>query len=123
MINTDELPNCCAVGLLSNFYEYGPLTSLETKKQLILNEIQDFLSLYLEEDTDYPTTFFATTNTKQQQPWEEALKAVGFKARKFRSRHDKGTEKSLNFWSLYSIPKELKPWLKTEVKQMKAENW
>jgi len=115
----NELENCCSVGLLSDFFDYGNTTNAEEKKHLILKEMKGFLYSYIEDGNDVPYTFFATTNTIAQKPWEDALQAIGFKARKFRSRHDKPREKSLNFWTLYNIPKELKPWAKEQLKQQK----
>lgn len=122
-----ELENCCAVGLLSGFYEYSNYKEVKDKKQHILEEMKEFILEYIEDNDDIPTTFFATTNTTTQKPWEDGLQDIGFKARKFRSRHNKPKEKTLNFWSLYYIPNELKPWVKEQLKlqkeRIKDDNW
>lgn len=127
-MQVDEFPSCCSAVLISSFYDYGRENTLSPKQQII-NKLKEYFKYYFEgEGSDYPKTFFATTNSNEQGKWETALKELGFKPRKFASRHAKTAhDKYLNFWSLYTIPKDLKPWIKEQIKLMKEretnDNW
>lgn len=123
-MQVDEFPSCCSAVLLSEFYNYNRKNTLSPKQQII-NGLKDYFENYFDgnEHPEYPTTFFATTNSQSQSEWEMALKELGFKPRKFASRHAKtARDKYLNFWSLYKIPKDFKPWIRAQIKLQKQRN-
>ena len=120
----EEFPNCCSAIIISDFYTY-PETTQPPEKERILQGLKNYFGSYLENEGpfDYPKTFFATTNSQCQFEWEIALKELGFKPRKFASRHaNTASNKYLNFWSLYTIPKDLKPFIKEQIKRIKDDN-
>lgn len=115
---------CCSLIEIGDFWE-----KFHTKEH-ILRAIKMVLRDYLDDDDlEFPTSFFATTRSTILWNNEAAasLKEIGFKSKKFKSRHDTSKEKTMTHWFIDGIPKDLRKWVREEVSRIKKErkndNW
>lgn len=115
MSRAEQLNGCCSVVELS---EFG-WNNEQTKEELI-KTLKEFYKDYVEYDftPEIPTTFIATTKTTQDAA-EKILKDMGFRGKKFCSRHAKNSrEKVLTFWIKTCLPIEIKKYI-TQLKKEK----
>jgi hypothetical protein len=110
-----ETNGCC--GLL----EISEFNALSTEEN-ILREIKFFYEMGFEFNSEVPYAMFATTN-QHQTVAEQALKALKFKATKFKSRHAVGNEKILTHWFRTTPPTKIMPWFRRQKRKAKRDNW
>jgi hypothetical protein len=120
--NTSE--SCCSLFELGGFYNYSSTTpSIDQEKEQILEQIKEHLmDCYLYgEDDEIPSAFTATTLEHKQKVYGNALKALGFTRRTFKSRHK--DQDRLFHWFRASYPPGIKRWLTAELKKEHNDNW
>ena len=112
-----ESNGCCGLLEISNF------NSFETEED-ILNKIKSYYTDSFEYDgfTEVPYAMFATTR-QDQTVAEQALKALKFKATKFKSRHAVGNEKILTHWFRTTPPTKIMPWFRRQKRKAQRDNW
>ena len=101
--NVEQSYGCCSLLELSGF-------SNRSDSQSIIESLKFFYNDYIySELTEEPRTMFATTRTKQQPEAEAALLALGFKPKKFKSRHpNEDSQGDLKFWWRNQPPPEVR---------------
>jgi len=114
---TNTLTHCCGM------VEIGEFDSAETPEQ-ILQTIKEHLEdcVFCDYETEYPRAWIATTKSPYQDKTAASLKSLGFVGKKFQSRHATGKEKELTLWTYMGIPKELRPWVRQRVKEIRKDN-
>jgi len=112
-----ESNGCCGLLEISNFNSFST-------EENILNEIKSYYTDSFEYDgsPEVPYAMFATTR-QDQTVAEQALKALKFKATKFKSRHAVGNEKILTHWFRTTPPTKIMPWFRRQKRKAKRDNW
>jgi len=103
----DELESCCSVQVLSKLS--GDHTTAKGIKNKMVTAILDYDNGHGSIDKEYPRFFMATTKKEQWQA-ANALKEVGFKAKKFYGRHQsdyKRQTKYMTLWTLDRVPTDV----------------
>ncbi len=123
--NTTE--GCCSLFEIGGFYGLED-RSEDIIKEVILNNIKDCISEYYlyDNDPEIPSAFIATTLEHKQRKYGNALKALGFTRKIFKSRHP--NQDRLFLWTRTSYPPGIKRWLAAELKEIVKEkrrndNW
>lgn len=111
-----ETNGCCSLIEICGFDNL-------TSKYSLIQDLKNYYKVYLYDNSnDYPRAMFATTRDADQPEAVLALKALKFRATKFKSRHDKGTEKSLTRWWRSTPPPEINKYIKTLLKERNSDD-
>lgn len=115
-----QTTSCCSLIEIGAFWE-----SFHSKEE-ILKQIKSYIQEYLDDGDDVPLAYFATTKESSnprdiQNLAAAALREIGFKPKKFHSRHDIGRKKTMTHWFLDGIPKDLRPWYRKEKARINKE--
>ena len=120
-----SIENCCGVCEIGEFYSYScmsPEEITERLKTVILNYCVDDYGYDFHVDSKkerYRTTnFFIATTSDEQTFMEAPLRALGFRAKKFESKHG---PRPLLFWSRRGLPKEVRKKYKEFVREAEKE--
>ena len=124
-MNLSSLEGCCGVCEISEF-PYNHIAQKDSIKNRLESHLVDYcLDDYSWEGGNTPvyTNFFiATTLEKDQSIAGEVLKSLGFKSRKFLSKHEE--RDTLLFWTRRGLPKDLHNKIRAEVKERnKNDRW
>jgi hypothetical protein len=125
-MNAYHLEGCCGVLEIQNFNYVHKNSPIETIKKELINTIVDSCLDVIDwsevENKKLPPTydFFIATTAPEQSYMEAPLKALGFRARAFKSKHE-GQYKLL-FWSRKGLPREVKKEFTAQVKKLRKED-
>ncbi len=116
--NTQE--DCCSLFALGNFYFYnngnGPNTIEKAKEEILTTIKKTILDDYIYDvNKEIPSAFIASTLEHQQAIYGDALKALGFTKRRFKSRHPE--QDDLFLWFKATYPPGIKIWMKQKWKE------
>jgi len=115
VMEVTETEGCCSLLNLRYFDSF-------TTKEQIIRELERYYEEFseYENSSEFPVAMFATTKSTQRQA-EEALKALKFKATKFKSRHAVGNEKILTHWFRKTPPTEMAQWVRNLKRKVKRD--
>jgi hypothetical protein len=124
-MDAHPLEHCCGVLEIGDFYDLNH-TTVADRKRLLSDIILDACESEMPWSDD-PTgrrtyNFFIATTNNTQLSMHTPLKELGFRGRKFTSKHDGSP---LFFWTRRGLPKELRArWNKyvTEVNKEQKRN-